>query len=57
LIPLTLGEVFLAKGGFYVDGRVFESIDEEEIMSIGAKLKAVQCSNVVVSGLNECLYL
>lgn len=46
------GDVFLAQGGFYVDGKVFREVDKDEIREIAEKLKETSTKNVVVSGKN-----
>ncbi len=47
---LVTGEVFLADGGYYVDGRLFCKVDESQILEIGEKIKASKIRNVVIAG-------
>ncbi len=45
------GDAFLVSGGYYVDGKEFEPLSEEEILGVGRRVAASGVRNVVVSGV------
>ncbi len=53
LVKLTTGDIFLADGGYYVDGRVFCKVDESQILEIGEKIKTSEIRNVVIAGKTD----
>ena len=44
------GESYLVKGGYYVDGTVFNHVDKKEIEEVVTKIKESNIRNIVISG-------
>ena len=45
------GDVFLVKGGYYIDGKEFCKPEEAEIKEVAEKIKSSGIRNVVISGM------
>jgi hypothetical protein len=50
MLKCSLGDVFLADGGLYVDGRIFSDVNDSQIREIAELIKASKIRNVVIAG-------